>query len=404
MAGNTTAGSISDIFEIINERQQISFNELSDLSFSRGIEKEKLRRALAELENMKVIASRSRGGVLTYYPLQDQGSFRKVLIVEDDRNINKLMALSIGRGFELSQIYDGGEAISFVRKHRPDLVILDLMLPHKDGLDICQTIKSDPSINGTIVIIVSAMDPTTNRFKGIKFGADYYIKKPFDPQELRSLVTIFLKKKGKRFDPLIDLPDEEGISNEIEHSIKEGERYSIGTLRIDNLGDYAKRFGVESAMVILRLISQLLQDMAKGNPDKMFVGFLDGEIFMIAGQKENVDSSVEKIKEEFNAVLPFILQDVGYKPIQIDVDDLFESKEVPRLSLIYEQSEKDKIKQRRNEILKSKGASKNDIGSYTYDEIRQMFGNEDLDIRITRNTQGVKLQVSKDKKDEEEKG
>ena len=56
------------------------------------------------------------------------------------------------------------------------------------------------------------MDPTSNRFKGIKYGADYYIKKPFDPKELRSLVTIFLKKKGKRFDPLIDLPDEERIS------------------------------------------------------------------------------------------------------------------------------------------------------------------------------------------------
>ncbi len=164
--------------------------------------------------------------MLTYYPLQEQATLRKVLIVEDDKNINKLMAISIGRGFEVNQIYDGGEAISFVRKNKPDLVILDLMLPHKDGLDICQTIKSDPNVSGTVVILVSAMDPTSNRFKGIKYGADYYIKKPFDPTELRSLVTIFLKKKGKRFDPLIDLPDQEGISNEIEHSIKEGEQYS----------------------------------------------------------------------------------------------------------------------------------------------------------------------------------
>ncbi len=403
MTDNTTVGSISDIFDIINERQQISFNELNDMSFSRGIDKEKLKKALTDLEKMKVIASRSRGGVLTYYPLQEQASLRKVLIVEDDKNINKLMALSIGRGFEVNQIYDGGEAISFVRKNKPDLVILDLMLPHKDGLDICQTIKSDPSINGTIVILISAMDPTTNRFKGIKFGADYYIKKPFDPSELRSLVTIFLKKKGKRFDPLIDLPDEGGISNEIEHSIKEGEKYAIGTIKIGNLGDYAKRFGVDSAMVILRLISQLLQDISKSNPDKIFVGFLDSEVFMVAGPKENLDGGVEKLKEEFNAVLPFILQDEGYKPISTDIDDLFESKEVPRLSLIYEQSEKDKIKQRRNEILKSKKASNNDIGSYTYEEIRQMFGNDNLDIRITRDTKGVKLQVSKGKEEDDDK-
>ncbi|HIH50097.1 TPA: response regulator, partial [Candidatus Micrarchaeota archaeon] len=123
MAENTRAGIISDIFDIINERQQISFNELSDASFSMGIEKGKLEKVLAELESMKVIASRSRGGVLTYYPLQE-GSLRKVLIVEDDKNINKLMALSIGKGFEIGQIYDGGEAMEFVRKNRPDLVIL----------------------------------------------------------------------------------------------------------------------------------------------------------------------------------------------------------------------------------------------------------------------------------------
>ncbi|MGA2800001.1 MAG: response regulator [Candidatus Micrarchaeaceae archaeon] len=399
MAENTRAGIISDIFDIINERQQISFNELSDASFSMGIEKGKLEKVLAELESMKVIASRSRGGVLTYYPLQE-GSLRKVLIVEDDKNINKLMALSIGKGFEIGQIYDGGEAMEFVRKNRPDLVILDLMLPHKDGLDICQTIKSDPSISGTIVIIVSAMDPTSNRFKGIKYGADYYIKKPFDPNEMRSLVTIFLKKKGKRFDPLIDLPDEAGISNEIEQSIKAGEQYSIGTIKVGGLGDYAKRFGSDSAMVILRLISQLLQDRAKSTSDKVFVGFLDSEVFVIAGQKRNIETAVEQLQGEFTAVLPFILQDEGFKSINLDIEDLFESKEVPKLELIYEESKKEKILERRNQILKSKGASKSDIGSYTYDEIRQMFGNNELDIKITRDNRDVKLQVSKDNKNE----
>jgi hypothetical protein len=226
------------------------------------------------------------------------------------------------------------------------------------------------------------------------------VKKPFDPNEMRSLVTIFLKKKGKRFDPLIDLPDEEGISDEIEHSIKEGEEYSIGTIKVGGLGEYAKRFGSDSAMVILRLISQLLQDRAKNNSEKIFVGFLDSEVFVIAGQKKNVGSAVEQIEEEFEAVLPFILQDEGYKTISLDIENLFETKEVPRLSLVYEESKKERIRERRNQILKNKGASRNDIGLYTYDEIRDMFGNNPLDIKITRDNKSVKLQVSKDKDDE----
>ena len=171
-------------------------------------------------------------------------------------------------------------------KKRPNLVILDLMLPHKDGLDICRTIKSDPELNNTVVILVSAMDPASNRFKGIKYGADYYIKKPFDPKELRTLVNIFLRKKGKRFDPLIDLPDEERLSKELERSIKESNEYTIGTLKIENLGTYARKFGEKPAVVILRVVSQLLQDDIKKYGQDIFLGFLNSDEFVIAGKKD----------------------------------------------------------------------------------------------------------------------
>ncbi len=392
---------IDDILSIINERQQISYNELGDVAFNRGISERKLRDSLLVLEEKQLIASRSAGGVMMYYLLQ-QNPLRKVLIVEDDKNINKLMALSIGKEFEINQLYDGGEAIKFIRSNRPNLVILDLMLPNKDGLDICQTIKGDPDTSNTTVILISAMDPTSNRFKGLKYGADYYIKKPFDPKELRSLVTIFLKKKGKKFDPLIDLPDEERISKEVEHSIKAGSEYFIGTLKIEHLGDYVKRFGGKSGVVILRLVSQLLQDiLSKDKEERAFAGFLNSDVFVLAGSKERVEAAVEEVKQEFNAVLPFILQDEGYKFIDLNIDNLFESNEVPRLSLSFERVDKEKIAERRKEILKSKGDVARDLGSYTYDELRKLFGSDELDVKITRDPSGVKLQIGKSGAEEE---
>lgn len=383
-----------EIVSILNDRQQLTFNELSDMMFSRGVNGADLGASLKELEDIKMIASRKAGGVLTYYLLNQQDSLRRVLIVEDDKNINKLMALSIGKGFEIGQIYDGGEAIKAINIAKPDLVILDLMLPHKDGLEICQEIKSNPDTSGTIVILVSAMDPTNNRFKGIKYGADYYIKKPFDPNEIRSLVTIFLKKKGKRFDPLIDLPDEERISNEVERSIKEGERYTIGTLKIDGLGAYAKRFGEQAGMVILRLISQILQDAIKAKGSGVFAGFLNTDEFVVAGIKNEVSAVVDEINQEFSAVIPFILQDAGYKQLELNVDSLFESNEVPKLSLIYSESDRNKIKEARNEILKNRGLP-GDIGTYTYEELQRLFGSKGLDIKITRDSLGVHLHVGK---------
>jgi DNA-binding response OmpR family regulator len=389
------ANFVEDLISIINEKQQVTYNELKETMFSRGVPKGQLDSALSTLESRKAIASRSSGGILTYYLLQQENELRKILIVEDDKNINKLMALSIGKGFEVSQIYDGGEAIPFIRENKPNLVVLDLMLPNKDGLDICQTVKSDSSMSNTIIILVSAMDPTNNRFKGIKNGADYYIKKPFDPIELRSLVTLFLKKKGKRFDPLIDLPDEERISKEIERSLKEGERYTIGTLKVDGLSTYVQKFGEQSAMVILRLISQLLQDIIKNKSQGVFSGFLNTTEFVVAGEKENVEASIRELQGEFTAVLPFILQDEGYNRIDLNIESLFESKEVPKLSLVYTETEREKLKERRDEILESRNSPNGEIGAYTYNELQKLFGKDNLDITITRDSSGVRLKVGK---------
>ncbi len=384
-----------EIVSVVNEKQQVSYNELSDMMFSQGVSEVDLKDSLKELESSKLIASRSSGGVLTYYILQQEEALRRVLIIEDDKNISKLMALSIGKGFEVGQIYDGGEAVKAIRTVRPDLIILDLMLPNKDGLEICQTIKSDPDTSNIVVILVSAMDPTSNRFKGLKYGADYYIKKPFDPSELRTLVTIFLKKKGKKFDPLIDLPDEERISKEVERSIKESSAYLIGTLKVEGLAAYVRRFGEHAGLVILRLLSQLIQDSIRSKSPGLFAGFLNSDEFVIAGVKEDVRTVVNEISDEFSAVLPFIIQDAGYKLLDLNLDSLFESKEVPKLSITFDESDRNMIKQRRSEILKNRGGFQGDIGSYTYEELQRLFDMKDLDVKITRDSDGVRLHIGK---------
>jgi hypothetical protein len=131
----------------------------------------------------------------------------------------------------------------------------------------------------------------------------------------------------------------------------------------------------------------------RSKQSKIFLGFLESEVFMIAGEKQQVDSAVTDLQREFNAVLPFILQDEGYKGVSLNIESLYESENVPKLSIHYEEIEKDKLKERRDEIIKVKGRS--GIGDYTYDEIISLFSDRDFDIRITRDPNGVKLQVSK---------
>ncbi|MGC8776924.1 MAG: response regulator [Candidatus Micrarchaeia archaeon] len=385
----------SELISIINERQQITYNELYNLASSKNASEEELKDALQKLENMGAIASRKSGGVLTYYILQEEPQLRKILIVEDDKNINKLMTLSVGKGFEIRNAYDGNEALKMIKEDKPDLVILDLMLPGVDGLEICQRVKKDPNLKDIIVIIVSAMDATSNRFKGIKYGADYYIKKPFDPEELRSLVTIFLRKKGRRFDPLIDLPNEEKISEAVEKALQS--EYEIGRIKVNGLANFAISFGANAGMTILRLVSQLLQDKVKEVKGEAFVGFLDSDDFIIAGRSDAVKKVVEGLKEEFDAVLPFIYQNEGYKPIELGIEDIYNA-EKPSLSILYTTIERKVLMEKRAEILKNKGKESGgkDIGSYTYEELRRMLGSDNLDITITRDPNGgVKLSVGK---------
>ncbi len=391
----------SDIMSLINDKQELTYNELRDYASSLEIDADTLKRALAELVKATAIATRSSGGIPTYYMLQEPQRIKRVFVIEDDQNINKLMTLSLGSGYDITQLFDGREAIQKIKYQKPDLVVLDLMLPGMDGLEICETIKKDQLLRDITVIIVSALDATTNRFKGIKYGADYYIKKPFDPDELRSLVTIFLKKKGKKFDPLIDLPNEDRISDSVEKVLKESESdYEMGRLRVDGLASFASKFGNDAGITILRLVSQLLQDKVKSKEAEgsAFVGFLNGDDFVIAGSKKNVDRMVESIKSEFQAVLPFIYQSEGYKPIEKGIEDIYAVQNTT-LALGYNEIKREALAARRAEVIKEK--RKDQIGSYTYEELRRMLGSENLDITITRDTNGVKLSVGKRAEKEE---
>ena len=270
----------SQILTILSDKQQIDYSDLEAYAKENNIDKGLLDKALSELEKAEVIASRDSGGIKVFYILEEESSIKRVFIVEDDKNINKLMALTLGKNYDITQIYNGREALDAIIREKPDLVILDLMLPEIDGLEICQKIKSNPATQDIIVIIVSAMDPTSNRFKGIKYGADYYIKKPFDPLELRNLVTIFLKKKGKKFDPLINLPNESKISQAVEEVLKSN--YEIGRIKIEGLAEFAQKFGIDEGLTILRLVSQLLQDAVKEEKEaKVFLGLLDSGDFVI---------------------------------------------------------------------------------------------------------------------------
>ena len=118
-----------------------------------------------------------------------------VLVVEDDRDIADLIAYYLGRaGFAAEVVASGRHALSRIVAEPPDLLILDLMLPHVDGLEICRAVRMDPKTATIPIIMLTARAEESDRILGLELGADDYVAKPFSPNELVARVRALLRR------------------------------------------------------------------------------------------------------------------------------------------------------------------------------------------------------------------
>jgi two-component system alkaline phosphatase synthesis response regulator PhoP len=120
----------------------------------------------------------------------------KILIVDDENYILHILDFSLGaEGYEVITAEDGAEAVRKAKEDRPDLVVLDVMMPKMDGFEACRAIKRDPELQGTPVILLSAKGRDIDQKQGYEAGADDYITKPFSPGRLVERVHGLLKTK-----------------------------------------------------------------------------------------------------------------------------------------------------------------------------------------------------------------
>lgn len=122
----------------------------------------------------------------------------KVLIVDDEPNIRQLVRFNLEReGFTAIEAEDGITCLEMVDKERPDLIVLDIMIPGKDGLEVCRILKAKPESSGIAVIMLTAKAEEIDTILGLEMGADDYVTKPFSPRELTARVKAVLRRGHK---------------------------------------------------------------------------------------------------------------------------------------------------------------------------------------------------------------
>ena len=122
---------------------------------------------------------------------------QRILVVDDDKEVVRLMRAYLEQaGYEVLVAYDGETAIHNLRREKPDLLLLDLMLPDRDGWDITRLVRGDPTLAHTPIIMLSARVEDTDKIIGLEIGADDYVTKPYNPREVVARVRARLRSPG----------------------------------------------------------------------------------------------------------------------------------------------------------------------------------------------------------------
>jgi two-component system alkaline phosphatase synthesis response regulator PhoP len=120
---------------------------------------------------------------------------QRILVVDDDHEITRLLRASLEQaGYQVFVAYDGERALHILRRERPDLVVLDLMLPDRDGWDVTRVMRSDTALAHTPIIMLTARVEHHDRIVGLELGADDYVTKPFHPGELIARIRAVLRR------------------------------------------------------------------------------------------------------------------------------------------------------------------------------------------------------------------
>lgn len=119
----------------------------------------------------------------------------RILVVDDDKDIARLVAGYLEQaGYRVTAAHDGDAALHAIRRSRPDLLVLDLMLPLRDGHEVTRTVRSDPALASLPILVLTARVSDTDKIVGLEMGADDYVTKPFNPSEVVARVRALLRR------------------------------------------------------------------------------------------------------------------------------------------------------------------------------------------------------------------
>ncbi len=243
----------------------------------------------------------------------------RILIVEDDFDISNMLRIYFtGQGYDVDVALGGPDALEKTRQGLPHLIVLDIMLPGIDGYEVCRILRTQTRTSHIPIIFLTQKDERSDKLQGLELGADDYITKPFDIEELKLRVqnAIARAERESLTDPRSGLPSGRLIEDQLRRIIRQDD-WALMDIRISHFSAFNEVYGFVAGDDVLRFTAMLMGEVADeyGSPND-FIGHPGGDNFIVITTEEAGQNMRKRLQERFSEEVlthyNFIDRDQGY--------------------------------------------------------------------------------------------
>ena len=231
----------------------------------------------------------------------------KILIVDDDPDISDLLVSTLQDEFDITTADCGKAALTSLKQSKPNLIVLDYMLPDIIGPEICKIIRKDPLLFNIPVLMLTGKGEIDDKVDGLEAGADDYMLKPFSPQELIARIRMLIRRSHANLDanPLTRLPGNVSIMKELNEKIISKEKFAVLYADIDYFKALNDYYGFERGDSAIKETARILIDaIQKEGTVNDFIGHIGGDDFVIITTIEKSEAMAKKIISDFDFIAP----------------------------------------------------------------------------------------------------
>ncbi|MEA3350436.1 MAG: response regulator [Chloroflexota bacterium] len=226
----------------------------------------------------------------------------RLLIVEDDFDISNMLQIYFsGQGYDVDVAPRGSVALEKTRQNLPHLIVLDIMLPDIDGYEVCRRLRLNTRTSHIPVIFLTQKDERSDRLQGLELGADDYVTKPFDIEELKLRVKNAIQRAERESltDPRSGLPSSRLIEEQLREIIRSDD-WALMDFSVNYYRAFKEEYGFVAGDDVLRFTAMMLNEIVDqyGSSDD-FIGHAGGENFIVITNEEAATSISNEVKSRF---------------------------------------------------------------------------------------------------------